>query len=389
MAGKRRAKGEGSVGWSEKLGVHRARLYVPKRYRHLHGGKTHLTFYAKKQADAIAKRDAAREELKEGRAGKEVPFGDHLAKWLDAIEALGSVGERTLQDHRYHAERYLMPANRLGNVPLSDLTAEHLDALYARLAKEGVGVRAINHAHATARVALQRAVKKRLIPYNPAKDADPPRYSTAGRKYDVMSWEGVRAFLEAARGDRFEALFVVAVLSGMRPAEVRALRWEDLRLPDRGEGEAKVFRSVVELAGKPPKVRDSTKTGAVRYVPLLPPAVAALHAHRARQNAERMAAPRWHDPGLVFGTTEGGVVARRNLSARHFKPILERAGLPKETRLYDLRHTFGTLWTEGGRRGELLQKVMGHARYETTANVYIHPSDSAVSEAMRGFGEGL
>lgn len=69
--------------------------------------------------------------------------------------------------------------------------------------------------------------------------------------------------------------------------------------------------------------------------------------------------------------------------------MLERARLPRSTRLYDLRHTFGTLWTEAGQRGELLQKVMGHARYETTANFYIHPSDDAARSAMRGFGMGL
>ncbi len=121
---------------------------------------------------------------------------------------------------------------------------------------------------------------------------------------------------------------------------------------------------------------------------MLPPAVAALSAHRARQNEERLAAAPWEDPGLVFATT-GTIVTRPNLTRRHFKPILERADLLKETHLYDLRHTFGTLWTEAGQRGELLQKVMGHARYETTANNYIHPSDEATRGAMRGFGGNL
>jgi len=387
--GKRRSAGEGSVGYQKKLGVYRARLYVPKRYRHLHGGKTHLSFYAKREADAIAKRDAAREKMRESRDGRDVTFSAHLARWLGRLEASGSVAERTLHDYRGHAEKHLMPAGRLGGVALSDLTAEDLDDLYGRLSADGVGVRAINHAHATARVALQWAVKRRLIPYNPARDAEPPRYSTAGREYAVLSWEGVRAFFAAARGDRYEAFFVAAVLSGMRPAELRALSWDDLVLPESGGGEARVRNSVVEIEGKRPYVRSGTKAGRGRPVPLLPPAVAALREHKVRQREERMAAPRWEIPALVFATTTGTVVSRPNLTRRHFKPILERAGLPKATRLYDLRHTFGTLWTEGGQRGELLQKIMGHARYETTANNYIHPSDDATRDAMRGFGEGL
>ena len=102
-----------------------------------------------------------------------------------------------------------------------------------------------------------------------------------------------------------------------------------------------------------------------------------------------MAAASWEYPDLVFATTTGTIPSRPNLTRRHFKPVLQTAGLPKETRLYDLRHTFGTLWTEAGHRGDLLQRVMGHARYETTTNIYIYPSDDAAKDAMRGFGGNL
>ncbi|HEX5850186.1 MAG TPA: tyrosine-type recombinase/integrase [Rubrobacter sp.] len=78
--------------------------------------------------------------------------------------------------------------------------------------------------------------------------------------------------------------------------------------------------------------------------------------------------------------------SRSNLSRRHFKPILKEAGLDSETRPYNLRHTFATLWMESGEDGKLLQRVLGHSRYETTANRYVHPSDRATGEAMSRFG---
>src|SRR5215210_7641411 len=65
---------------------------------------------------------------------------------------------------------------------------------------------------------------------------------------------------------------------------------------------------------------------------------------------------------------------RSNLGARHFKPTLAKAGLPREVRLYDLRHTFDTLWVESGEDLKALQEILGHSRYETTANRYVHPS---------------
>ena len=48
-----------------------------------------------------------------------------------------------------------------------------------------------------------------------------------------------------------------------------------------------------------------------------------------------------------------------NLRHRHFKPLLRAAGLPN-VRLYDLRHSFSTLWVESGEDFALLQKILGH-----------------------------
>jgi integrase len=178
-----------------------------------------------------------------------------------------------------------VPSDKLGDIVLSELTAEDLDLLYARLTKEGVGPRTVNHVHATARVALQRAVKKRLIPFNPARDADPPSYSTDEREYRTLSKEEVAQFFEAAAGDRFEAFFVTAILAGSRPAELRALAWDDVTLPEGpGSGTALIRRTVSQARSGPPKIRNTTKTRKPRAVPLLPEVVTSLKSHRARQS---------------------------------------------------------------------------------------------------------
>jgi integrase len=42
--------------------------------------------------------------------------------------------------------------------------------------------------------------------------------------------EQAKRFLDAARGDRLEVLFVVALTAGSRIGELSGLRWEDLGL---------------------------------------------------------------------------------------------------------------------------------------------------------------
>jgi integrase len=86
--------------------------------------------------------------------------------------------------------KHIVPG--LGHVKLKELTAEHLDELYAQKSNCGLGARTVNYIHSTIRVALQRGVKKRLIPYNVARDAEPPKQ--VQREYTTLSREQLAAF---------------------------------------------------------------------------------------------------------------------------------------------------------------------------------------------------
>lgn len=46
----------------------------------------------------------------------------------------------------------------------------------------------------------------------------------------TLNREQVRAFLGAAKGDRLEALYVLALATDMRCSELLGLKWEDLDL---------------------------------------------------------------------------------------------------------------------------------------------------------------
>jgi integrase len=96
-------------------------------------------------------------------------------------------------------------------------------------------------------------------------------------------------------------------------------------------------------------------------------------------NAAWRAEPRYED--LVFSSLNGGPMDRDNLAARHFKPLLKRAQLP-DIRLYDLRHTFATLWLESGEHPKILQEILGHSRISITLDTYSHVTPHMQREAM-------
>ena len=59
-------------------------------------------------------------------------------------------------------------------------------------------------------------------------------------------------------------------------------------------------------------------------------------------------------------------MSARNLTARSFKPILERAGLPRSVRLHDLRHTCATILLKAGKHPKFVQELLGHATISQT-----------------------
>jgi integrase len=62
----------------------------------------------------------------------------------------------------------------------------------------------------------------------------------------------------------------------------------------------------------------------------------------------------------------------RNLIIRSFKPLLERAGLPRTLRLHDLRHTCATLLLGKGVHPKIVQELLGHATISQTMDTYSH-----------------
>jgi integrase len=389
MTERKRARGEGTVR-DHKGGLKEARLYIPKELRHKTGGKARISFYGPTEAAALRKKREFERDLEKGFSleSRKLTVGEYLRRWLDG-PLKRRVSARTLQDYRYHAEKHLMPPDCLGYVKLYELTAEDLENLYERKLDEDVGVSTVRYVHTTIRAALQNAVKKRLIPYNPARDADAPRMPERGER-PTLSFEQLEAFFRAAgaRRDRFEALFVLAASAGLRPGELLALKWPDLTLPDdpRWSGSARIRRSVEHTKEHGLVLRETTKTRRRRTVPLFPEIVEALKAHRLRQLDERLRYDgAWEDQDLVFPNKKGGIMRIDNLRYRHFKPLLEAAGLPS-VRLYDLRHSFSTLWVESGEDLELLQRILGHTSIKTTADVYVHLGEASKKRAMERFG---
>jgi integrase len=103
-----------------------------------------------------------------------------------------------------------------------------------------------------------------------AEDVDPPQVKR--EEIRPLNRNQTRALLKAAEGHRLEALYIVAVHTGMRPGEMLALKWDDI---DFDSGTLQLNRALSDGKFTAPKTARSR-----RRIKLTAGSVKALRAHR-------------------------------------------------------------------------------------------------------------
>jgi integrase len=202
----------------------------------------------------------------------------------------------------------------------------------------------------------------------------------------VLSADEARILLAAVEGDRLEALYVLALTTGMRRGELLALRWTDVDLHARAP--AVHVRATLRYQNADTYFFDPPKTDkSRRRIGLSSTALEALRAHRTRQLEERLAVGVvWRDEDLVFCTPIGGALCGNHFSERDFQALLTRAGLPR-IRFHDLRHTCATLLLRRGVHPKVVSELLGHSTVTMTLDRYSHvlpDMQQAAMEAMDG-----
>jgi len=266
--------------------------------------------------------------------------------------------------------------------PGEALAAGHTSPYAAKL-EEGYAPGTVRQMQAVLRRALGEAARLGLVPRNVATLVKVPR--PIRHEMQVLSSDEARILLVTVEGDRLEALYVVALTTGMRLGELLALRWTDVDLHARAP--ALHVRATLRYINadtyffEPPKTPQSR-----RRIGLSSTALEALRAHRTRQLEERLAAgAAWRDEDLVFCTPFGGALCGNHLSGRDFQAPLRRAGVPR-IRFHDLRHTCATLLLRRGIHPKVVSELLGHSTVTMTLDRYSHVLPDMQQAAMEAMG---
>jgi integrase len=290
---------------------------------------------------------------------------EYLTKWLEAA-ARPRLRERTLSDYTEKLKRYVRPT--IGDKQLADVRPLNIQTLYGQMQANGLSARTVRYTHAILSSAFKQAIKWHMLTRNPCEAVELPRAER--REMQAFSPEDAGQFLRAAKDDEQGIIFAFALATGMRPEEYLALKWSDVEL-DRGV--AIVRRALVWRRGGGWYFDEPKTSRSRRTVPLPASLVKSLIAHRRKQAKARLrAGSQYQNNELVFATGEGSPHNSRNLTNRHFRPILKRANLSLDFRLYDLRHSCATLLLSVGENPKVVSERLGHASIVLTLDTYSH-----------------
>lgn len=265
----------------------------------------------------------------------------------------------------------------LGKRRLVDVRNEHIQTLINGMAGK-YSRKTINLVKIVLSGMFKQAYRNKLIPYNPVENTILPKENRK-KEISVLSIKEQRLFLEYARKSFYYPVYIVALATGMRNGELRALQWSDIDF----QGKLIYVNSTLKYIAKgEEKYRfDTPKShSSIRSIPMLDNVCSVLKEHRKNQlESKLLLGELWEpQPGfedLVFTGRFGKCVSEQALyqdMKRIQKQILEDGKEICPLKPHTLRHTFATRVLENGITPKVMQELLGHTSINMTLDIYSH-----------------
>lgn len=301
--------------------------------------------------------------------------GQYLDLWM-TTEVLPNRATRTAERNEGLIRLHIK--SRIGRFKLQSLGPVHVASMLAAMVEDGTSADTRKKSLVALKVALNRALKQRLIVHNPCDAVQMPKVIT--RDIHPLDTEQTdRMFIESS-SQRLGEIFVVAATTGLRQGELFALHRRDVNL---SEGVLTVRRTLEETAKGTLKLKEPKSRAGRRAVML-----AAITVDALKRRMEAAAAEGLEDYEIVFPDTHGGFLRRSNFTRQTWHPVRTAAEIPKTVTFHDLRHTHASQLLAQGVHPKVVQERLGHANITMTLNTHSHLLPGLQAEAA-GLIDGL
>jgi len=333
-------------------------------YRDPNGRQRSKSFRRKTDATGFVKSvdtDKARGEYQDPRLAR-VTVGQVATEWHASLD----VKPKTHASYTGHLTTWIMPY--FAATKVIDVTPGTVRSFGKAVIDAGRSPATRNGAIAVLRLVLGYAVEQRIIRVNPATRlglshaGTPEMHFLTPAQVQELAVKIQEPFT-TKRYDRYARvpdlglLVTFGAYTGLRAGEQYGLKVKNV---DLRSGRVTVVDNLTEVAGV--LHFGTTKTGKTRSV-AMPEFLTERIAHHI-DGLDR--------EDLVFASAGGGPMRHTNYRTVHFKPAVVAAGLPKEVRVHDLRHTCASWLIKLGVHPKGIMEQLGHSSITVTLNTYGH-----------------
>lgn len=326
----------------------------------------------KREAQKVAEEIADSYEENKVVAYPKTPFWQWIETWLEQKQ--NEVDQVTYQGYESYYKNHIGPYFKQNSVTLTDLSPQDIQRYYNRKAqkpgervKGKLSSKSLRKHNVIIRGALDDAVKKNIIPYNPADRVTLPKKQKYSGSFYTL--DQARLLLEAVKGSVIEGIVTITLFYGLRRSEAVGLKWSAVNFTN---DTFTIQSTVVRFSGVIEK--NTTKNQAShRTYPMIPEVKELLLSIKERQHGmKELMGSCYTDSEYVF-TWDDGRMLNPDYVTRKFSQVLKAHNLP-HIRYHDLRHTTASLLIAKGYDLKRVSEWLGHSDIGTTANIYGHLS---------------
>jgi integrase len=347
-----RGKGEGSV-YRRSDNLWAASIELPPR----DGKRRRKVVSAKTKAEVLRKLHEAKKHLE--TRGDIHTDTLTVAQWFDVWMtdiATKTRRPKTVASYRSVVDRWVVPT--IGKTRLDKVSPSTIRRVFTAMETEGKSTTYMRNAHGIMSAAFKDAEREGRISRNPVELVHAPR--KAATNLHALTPDEAATLLDLFSETPEGALWATFILTGARRGEVLGLEWD--RVGDVIDLSWQLQRIT---AGAPlPQgfehrhltdgfhlTRPKTRAG-WRVIPLVDPLKSILDRYRALVPE--------NPHGLVFARPDGSPFDPDYVT-KLWPQIREAAGIDKNVRVHDLRHTTVDLLYAAGVDETDIQQIVGHS----------------------------
>lgn len=365
----RRVKGEGTI--RKKGNGYEGRITVE-----VNGVRKQVSVYDKSQRVVVEKMQELRKKRDDNYyiENKNITLEEWLKEWMKVYKK-PYISPRTYQGYVEKSKTIL---EHLGNMQLQKIELYHLQKFISDLQNEGKSPKSLRHYYSILKMCFDDAIMCRHISLNPTRNLKLP--SMRRKELNIMTKEEQLVFEGFMKKYRMGTAYIVLVNTGLRAGELSGLTWKDVDFENkalyvrRGMQKITTYDDDFNKIKRERKVTDVKTENSYRVVPMLDKVVRILQEYKEKVQAEQEELAElgegFKEDDFIFKTKYNHPITSEYL--RKTCQGICKSNNFRKVGIHELRHTFATRSIEAGIDLRVLQEILGHASYSTTADIYVH-----------------